>query len=73
MTGYVWYVFQVKDEDGKFYAFADRIPRSASLVGYAKQAHTMNACGTKREAEEVARLWNEQHIKNGTANKWLAA
>lgn len=73
MNSYTWYVFQVLDEEGKFYAFAERIRNNQNLVDYAKQAHTMNACDTKREAEEIARFWNEQHIKAGSANKWLTA
>lgn len=73
MNGYTWYVFSIMDEDGKFYAFAERIPNSNNLVGYAKQAHTMNRCSTKREAVETADEWNKAFIKNGTANKWLVA
>ena len=71
LDGYVWYVFQVRDEEGKYYAFAERIPRNYDLTGYAKQAESMNACKSKKEAEAIAKDWNEQHIKNGTANKWL--
>ena len=71
MNNYTWYVFQIKDDDGGMYAFAERIHHSNDLTHYAKQAVTMNACDTKREAEKIAADWNNCYIKNGTANKWL--
>ena len=71
MNKYTWYVFTIKDEEGKFYAFAERIRNNNNLVDYARQAATMNACDSKKEAEHVAAFWNETFIKNGTANKWI--
>jgi len=71
MNRYTWYVFSIQDEDGKFYAFAERISNSNNLVDYARQATTMNACDSKKEAKKIAASWNETFIKNGTANKWL--
>ena len=72
MDKYTWYVFTIQDEEGKFYSFAERIRNNANLTGYAKQAYTMNACDSKKEAEAVAADWNECHRRNGTANKWIA-
>lgn len=68
---YTWYVVSVKDTEGKLYAFADRLSNNCNLVGIAKDAETMNACESKREAEEIAESWNQSFIRNGTANKWL--
>ena len=71
MHKYTWYVFTIKDEDGKFYSFAERIRNNYNLVDYAKQAYTMNACDSMKKAKEIAAAWNEAYIKNGTANKWI--
>lgn len=75
MKKYTWYVFTVKDDEGKLYSWAERIPHCYDLLHYATREgiYTMNACDSKRQAEEIAKDWNETYIKNGTANKWLAA
>ena len=70
MKGYTWYVFQIED-DGGFYAYAERIHHSNNLKHYAERAYTMNACATKREAEEIAADWNECARRNGRAPKWM--
>lgn len=72
MEKYTWYVFTIQDSEGKFYSFCERIRNNNNLVDYAKQAYTMNACDSKKEAEETAVAWNEAYKKNGTANKWIA-
>ena len=72
MDKYTWYVFTIRDEDGKFYSFAERIGNKNNLVGYAAQAYTMNACDSKKEALEIADAWNRAYKENGTANKWIA-
>ena len=71
MNKKTWYVITIKDDEGKFYSFAEGINNNCDLTGYAKQAHTMNACDSKKEAQRIADEWNWQYIKNGTANKWL--
>lgn len=72
MGKYTWYVFTIKNEDGKFYSFCERISNNNNLVGYAKQAYAMNACDSKKEAVAIAAAWNEAYTRNGTANKWIA-
>ena len=71
MNKKTWYVFIIKDNEEKFYAFAKGISNSNNLVKYAKQAYTMNACDSKKEALRIAQDWNESFIQNGAVNKWL--
>lgn len=76
MDGYTWYVFSVKDTEGKLYAFAERLPNSTNLTsifyGIEDISVTMNACDSKKAAEAIAADWNESYRKQGIANKWIA-
>lgn len=70
MTGFVWYVFNCKNHQEKYWAFAKRIPRNYNLVSYATMPNviTMNACNSKEEALKIAEGWNEQYKANGNYN-----
>ncbi len=73
MNRRTWYVFSAEDEAGGLYAYAQGISNNNNLTFYAKgpRVHTMNACDTKRDAEEIAEAWNRAYIQNGTAAEWL--
>ena len=70
MTGFVWYVFNCKNHQEKYWAFAKRIARNYNLVSYATMPNviTMNACNSKEEALQTAEGWNKLYQANGTYN-----
>ena len=68
-----WYVFQMKDEAGNFYAYAAGIRNCNDLTGFAKEAFSMNACDSKKDAQRIAQAWNDQYVKNNTAAGFLTA
>ena len=57
----------------KYYASVIREARSNSLLWtlrrHEKAIHA-NVCSTKKEAEELARTWNEAYENNGTLATW---
>lgn len=54
-----YYVITV-EEDGKYFSYAETIHNSNNLVGkFPKNAITINACDTRKKADEIARSWNE--------------
>jgi len=63
-----FYVFTIC-ENGKFYSYADAIQNCNNLVSIfagIKNLYTANACDTRRQADEIARAWNDSYKQNGT-------
>lgn len=71
MNKYTWYVIQQKDSNEKMCAFAKRIHNSNNLLGffgidaYLENIYSVNACDSKKEAQQVARAWNDAARRNG--------
>lgn len=59
------YYAVTKEEDGKQFSYCMQIHGSCNLVGQFDGLKTVNACATRKEAEEVAGFWNECAKKNG--------
>ena len=61
-----FYVIEEKDEKtGKTYAHAETVPNNYNLVGKfaVPKGHVLlsvNACDTKKEANDIADFWNKQ-------------
>ena len=68
MTTRNWYVIET-EKDGNYFAFPVMIPHCYDLVEYAKEAHRMNACATKKQAIETAAAWNENYDIFGVLQK----
>lgn len=69
LNGKTFYVFTSETEEGKFYSWADAIQRRENLLSIfagRPSLKTVNACQTRKEADELARFWNECYKKNGT-------
>ncbi len=62
------FVVVVITENGKYSAFADTIATGNNLIAILKRynADICHLCESRREAEELARKWNEAHRQNGT-------
>lgn len=73
MKNRTWYVVNAKDKDGGFYAYPVSVPNNENLVDIFRHENilTVNACDTKRDAVEIAKVWNESYVVNGTAADFL--
>jgi len=65
-----FYVIDQANDEGKYIAYARKVPNCYNLVGIFKpmtgfKIISVNACDTWREAQETARYWNDRHIENG--------
>lgn len=66
MNGNAYYVVTEK-KDGKFVSYALTVGRNQNIgKDFFGKYDTVNNCSTKKEAEEIARYWNECYKKNGT-------
>ena len=70
MNNNTFYVIDQANEEGKYTAYARKIPNSDNLVGIFQpmtgfKIVSVNACDTWAEAKNIAVAWNEAHIKNG--------
>lgn len=63
----MWYVISVINDEGKRYAFAEKINFNLNLVSYAKTdgVESITLFKTKHEAIQTANAWNEAYIRNG--------
>lgn len=64
-----FFVFQCKTEDGKMYAYADAVQNCNDLVSifsHIRGLVTANACDTRKEADAIARDWNDAFRRKGT-------
>lgn len=68
MQKYTWYVIQRRDSNGDRCAFAYRLRNNNNLVGIATSddVYSMNACDSKKEAQQIATHWNNCYKNNGT-------
>lgn len=56
------------EKDGKFWAMAEKIPRSDNIVSHVKtnvSAISMQIFTSWKQAEEIANLYNETYISDG--------
>lgn len=62
------FVVVVTTENGKHHAVADTIATGNNLVPILKRynADICHLCESRREANELARKWNEAYRQNGT-------
>lgn len=62
-----FYVALQIEENGKYYAYAEKISENDNLLAKLsiKNLVTANICETKKKAEEVTTLWNDSHKTNG--------
>ena len=63
-----WFVQAFQIQNGKRYAAASPFTTSQNLSWAFDPAHgcvAANICETKKQAETIARLWNEAYKKNG--------
>ena len=65
-----FYVIDQTNDEGKSIAYARKVPNCYNLVGIFKpmtgfKIISVNACDTWREAQEIARDWNDQYIQKG--------
>lgn len=62
------FVVVVITENGKHYAVADTIQTGNNLIAILKRynADICHLCESRREADELARKWNEAYRQNGT-------
>ena len=62
-----------EERDGKNLAFVISASESDNLLSVfarSKALKAVNACATKKAAERIAEIWNQDFEKNGTS--WLA-
>ena len=70
MNSNTFYVIELINEAGKSISYARKISNCCNLVGAFKPIEgfrvlSVNACDTWREAQEIARAWNDNAIKYG--------
>lgn len=64
-----WFVMSFRNREGKLYAAASPFSHGTNLAWEFDRVAgcvTANICETKKQAETIARLWNEAYKKNGT-------
>ena len=76
MNGNFYYIIVTKWDDNRYYARVDTIGGYNNLVGKFTpcmdgnckrgEVVSVNACKTKKRAEEIANHWNECYKNNGT-------
>ena len=64
LNGNVFAVYTKEDDIIGLHAIAEKIPMNYSLVGYTKGCKTFNVCKTWKEAQKLAKLWNESFWNN---------
>ena len=69
-TRYGYYAMQyaeVIDNEIKYWATVERIPRNYNLLSYCRndKIKVMMNCATFKEAKETVRAWNEAYKNNG--------
>lgn len=55
--------------DGLYYAYVETVKGSENLLGFMerlKDAISVNAVKTRKEAENIAYMWNQTYKENGT-------
>ena len=65
-----FYYAATREQNGKNYAFVIKASAGDNLLSvFARYGENLavNACPTKKEAEELADFWNECYKKNGTS------
>lgn len=63
----IFVVFAV-EENGKYYAYADTIKTNENLIYHINRANCIvcHLCETRKQADIVAKRWNEEYRANGT-------
>ena len=64
----IFVVYQIEDENGKYYAFADTIKTGQNLrnfIGKFRGEKVCHLCESRKQADELAIAWNETFKENG--------
>lgn len=64
----IFVVFDIK-QDGKHYAIADTIRTGENLMAHCRRYNTdiCHLCESRKQAEQIAAIWNNSYKENGTA------
>lgn len=65
MEGNIFYVATLNDAKFGMIAYSGKIHASNNLVGVVNNYITFNICKTKKEADKIAKIWNDDFKKNG--------
>lgn len=65
LDGNIFAVYTREREGIGLYAIAERIPMNYNLVGYVQGCKTFNVCKTWKDAQKLAKQWNEDFRNNG--------
>lgn len=65
MDGNIFYVATTNDPEFGLIAHSGKICASNNLVGIVKNYITFNICKTKKEADNIAKIWNDDFKKQG--------
>lgn len=74
MNSFTWYVIDCRNKtNNKCFAYTERIHHSNNLIGYFErnkpgssyEVLSVNACDTKKQAEQIATCWNEGYKSRG--------
>lgn len=69
LNNYHYFIVNREPENGKYFAEVLRVRDNVDLLGIFagyKDLKTVNACTTKKAAEELRDFWNECFKNNGT-------
>ena len=57
-----------QEQNGKYFAVADTIRTGENLIAYCRRynSNICHLCENRKQAEQIAREWNESYNRNGT-------
>lgn len=57
-----------QEQNGKYFAAADAIRTGENLIAYCRRynSNICHLCESRKQAEQIAREWNESYKRNGT-------
>lgn len=57
-----------QEQNGKYFAVADTIRTGENLIAYCRRynSNICHLCESRKQAEQIAREWNESYKRNGT-------
>lgn len=57
-----------QEQNGKYFAVADTIRTGENLIAYCRRynSNICHLCENRKQAEQIAREWNESYKRNGT-------
>lgn len=65
---YYYFVLTTKEQNGKLWARCERISTSQNILCLSKHEDilNLNICNSRKEAETIAKSWNQTYKENGT-------